>query len=414
MYFYDTCSLLNNYKQIFKDVPFERFYISNITFKELENIKTSGHKDNNIKYRAKKVAQLLLDYIGMYDVVNYQKDWDDTYIEPNPLLFLNDDNRIIISALIQEEKDPELIFVTNDINAINTARSLGLSVLKPQHYDKGYTGYKTLTAFSEDELTNLYDDIFNGSTFDLIENQYLLLNQDNKIVDSYVLRDGKLERITQYYTFSSKVFGDIKPLDKYQLIAMDSMLNNQVTMIRGGGGCGKSLLALSYLFNMLEKGVIDKIIIFCNTVATAGSAKLGYYPGTREEKLLDSQIGNFLSSKLGDRHQVERMIDEGSLVLLPLSDIRGYDTTDMNAGIYITEAQNMDISMLKLALQRTGENTKFIIEGDPEAQVDLPQYAGDNNGMRRMSKVFRGKHLYGEVTLPIIHRSEIAEIAEGM
>lgn len=414
MYFYDTCSLLNNYKQIFKDVPFERFYISNITFKELENIKTSGYKDNNIKYRAKKVAQLLLDYIGMYDVVNYQKDWDDTYIESNPLLFLNDDNRIIISALIQEEKDPDLIFVTDDINAINTARSLGLSVLKPQHHDKGYTGYKTLTAFSEDELTNLYDDIFNGSTFDLIENQYLLLNQDNKIVDSYVLRDGKLERITQYYTFSSKVFGDIKPLDKYQLIAMDSMLNNQVTMIRGGGGCGKSLLALSYLFNILEKGVIDRIIIFCNTVATAGSAKLGYYPGTREEKLLDSQIGNFLSSKLGDRHQVERMIDEGNLVLLPLSDIRGYDTTDMNAGIYITEAQNMDISMLKLALQRTGENTKFIIEGDPEAQVDLPQYAGDNNGMRRMSKVFRGKHLYGEVTLPIIHRSEIAEIAEGM
>ena len=171
---------------------------------------------------------------------------------------------------------------------------------------------------------------------------------------------------------------------------------------------------VDFFANLVEKGVIDKIIIFCNTVATAGSAKLGYYPGTREEKLLDSQIGNFLSSKLGDRHQVERMIDEGSLVLLPLSDIRGYDTTDMNAGIYITEAQNMDISMLKLALQRTGENTKFIIEGDPEAQVDLPQYAGDNNGMRRMSKVFRGKHLYGEVTLPIIHRSEIAEIAEGM
>jgi len=414
MYFYDTCSLLNNYKQIFKDVPFERFYISNITFKELETIKTAYNKDYEIKYKARKVAQLLLDYIGMYDVVNYQKDWDETYLEPNPLLFINDDNRIIISALIQEEKDPELIFVTDDINAINTARSLGLSVLKPSRPHKLYTGYKILTAYSEDELTNLYDEIFNGATFDLIENQYLLLQQDNKIIDSYILKDGKLERITQYYTFSSKIFGETKPLDKFQLIAMDSLLNNQITMIRGSGGCGKSQLALSYLFNALEKGVIDKIIIFCNTVATAGSAKLGYYPGTREEKLLDSQIGNFLSSKMGDRQQVERMIDEGTLLLLPLSDIRGYDTSGMHAGIYITEAQNMDISMLKLALQRVGKDSKFIIEGDPEAQVDLPQYAGDNNGMRRMSEVFKGKSIYGEVTLPIIHRSEIAEIAEAM
>jgi len=61
-------------------------------------------------------------------------------------------------------------------------------------------------------------------------------------------------------------------------------------------------------------------------------------PGTREEKLLDSQIGNFLISKLGDRIEVERLIDDNKLLLLPMADIRGYDTTSMNAGIYITEA----------------------------------------------------------------------------
>ena len=83
---------------------------------------------------------------------------------------------------------------------------------------------------------------------------------------------------------------------------------------------------------------IDKIIVFCNTVATKDSAKLGFYPGTRDEKLLDSQIGNLLSSKLGGKIEVERMIEEEKLVLLPLSDIRGYDTTGMKAGIYISEA----------------------------------------------------------------------------
>ena len=34
----------------------------------------------------------------------------------------------------------------------------------------------------------------------------------------------------------------------------------------------------------------------------------------------------------------EKLIDENKLVLLPLSDIRGYDTTGMRAGIYISEA----------------------------------------------------------------------------
>lgn len=71
------------------------------------------------------------------------------------------------------------------------------------------------------------------------------------------------------------MLGKIKPKDVYQHLVMDSLLNNKITMIRGSAGTGKSFLALGCLFNLLEKGTIDKIIIFCNTVATMGSAKLG-------------------------------------------------------------------------------------------------------------------------------------------
>jgi len=121
-------------------------------------------------------------------------------------------------------------------------------------------------------------------------------------------------------------------------------------MIKGPAGSGKTLLSLGFLFSQLEKGKIDKIIVFCNTVAAKNSAKLGFLPGTRDEKLLDSQIGNLLISKIGGRTEVERLVDEEKLVLLPMSDIRGYDTTGMRAGIYISEAQNLDISLMKLAL----------------------------------------------------------------
>lgn len=64
---------------------------------------------------------------------------------------------------------------------------------------------------------------------------------------------------------------------------------------------------------------------------------------------------------------VKQLITEEKLLLLPLSDIRGYDTSGMHAGIYITEAQNLDIELMRLALQRVGEDSICILDGDDNA-----------------------------------------------
>ena len=414
MIFYDTCSLLNNYTQIFSNRS-EKFVISNITLNEIEKIKTSKTKDDETKYKAKKVSILLSIRTDSYIIQNYQKDWDSTYIDSNPILFNNNDSRIVISAFIYQESHPECIFVTDDISCYNIAKNLGVNVEPPvRAKDINYKGYAIHQFYSDNSLGEFYDKIYSDSTFDLLPNQYLLLqNKEEKIIDSYVYRKGGLQQI-QFNTIQTKMFGEIKPLDHYQKLAIDSLKNNKLTMLRGSAGTGKSYLALGYLFECLESGKISKIIIFCNTVATAGSAKLGYYPGDRTSKLLDSQIGNFLISKVGDRSQIERMLSDGTLMLLPMSDIRGFDTTGMNAGVYITEAQNLNIELMKLALQRIGEDSICILDGDSETQVDLGLYAGANNGMRRVSEIFKGQDFYGEVTLPICHRSQIAKIADLM
>ena len=86
----------------------------------------------------------------------------------------------------------------------------------------------------------------------------------------------------------------------------------------------------------------------------------------------------------------------------------------MNAGVYITESQNLDINLMKIALQRIGQDSVCIVDGDYNAQVDMDMYAGHNNGMHRMSEVYRGLDFYGEVELKNIYRSRIAEIAERM
>ena len=258
-----------------------------------------------------------------------------------------------------------------------------------------------------------YNHILEGNLYNLNLNEYLLIYVKDRLIDKQKW-NGKYYEPVGYPYFESKAFGKIKPKDEYQEIAMDSLKHNQMTLLRGPAGTGKSYLAMGYLLDRLEKGVIDKIIIFCNTVATAGSAKLGYYPGSRNEKLLDAQIGNFLASKLGGMDAVHTMMSQERLILLPFSDLRGYDTTGMNAGIYITEAQNLDIELMRLALQRIGEDSICILDGDDEAQVDMSMYAGARNGIKRMSQVFRGQDFYGEVTLQNIHRSKIAKIAQEM
>ena len=121
-----------------------------------------------------------------------------------------------------------------------------------------------------------------------------------------------------------------------------------------------------------------------------------------------------LSSKFGSKFAVEELIENEKIILMPLSDIRGYDTSGMKAGVYISEAQNLDIYLMKLALQRIGEDSICIIDGDYNTQVDDESFAGARNGMRRVSQVFRGQDIYGEVELKKIHRSKLAEIADQL
>lgn len=412
-YFYDTCALLNQGKEVFNQD--EKFFISSITLKELENIKTSANKDSDIKFKARKVINLLATHKDQYEVIVYRKDWDDI-LKRKPELSDNNDSRIIISAL---ENKSDVTFVTQDLCCAALAEIVGLKTLYLQNEISEYKGYEIIKIIDDNDLATLYNEIYYNNTIpiDLYENEYLLiLDKNNDIIDKYKKVNNKLIEVKNFPTFESAMFGKVKPKDEYQWLAMDSLMNNQITMIRGAAGTGKSYLAMSYLLSKLDKGDIDRIIIFCNTVATNGAARLGFYPGNKDEKLLDSQIGNFLTSKLGgDKDTViENFINKGKIVLLPLADIRGYDTSGMHAGIYITEAQNMDIELMKLALQRVGEDSFCILDGDDNTQVDLGIYAGINNGMKRVSQIFRGEDIYGEVTLPNIYRSKIADIAQRM
>ena len=411
--FYDTCSLLLRAGNLF-DEP-EDFIISSITLQELENIKTSTNKDDNVKFSARQLLHDLDEHFDQYLIINYQNTYAQNITQRD--FELTNDTKILSCYLECVRLFPEekIIFITNDLALKSIARVFTSNVQSLEE-DKpdDYTGYKEIT-MSDDYMSDFYTNPYENKCNLQIGEYILVKNVEGEIVDR-LCWNGEYYRHLDYKSFNSRWFGEVKPIkgDPYQQLACDSLVNNKITMLKGPAGTGKTYLALGFLLHMLDRGQIDKVIIFCNTVATKNSAKLGFYPGSRDEKLLDSQIGNLLISKLGDRIAVEELMDREKLILLPMSDIRGYDTTGMNAGIYISEAQNLDITLMKLALQRIGEDSICIIDGDAQTQVDDVHFAGANNGMRRASKIFRGSDVYGEVELKTIHRSKIAEIAQKM
>lgn len=408
--FYDTCSLLIAGECAFEEN--DKFLVSSITFKELERIKTSSAKDLDVKYAARSLLRLFAQYPDKYTVVIHTTN-NEKWIIKNDLE-VTDDTKILSDAIAYDKKHaPDtVVFVTNDLSLKAIANLyFGDGMLESVEVkDDSYKGYKEV--FTDDvNLEAFYQDPTNN-WFNLNVGEYLIIKDQEGEVKEVRCWTGQEHRYLKYDNFTSKMFNKVKPYDIYQKLFFDSLSNNKLTMARGPAGSGKSLISLAYLMSQIEHGKLDKIVIFCNTVATANSAKLGFYPGSRLEKLLDSQIGNFLVGKIGSMDGVQRLIDEGKLELLPMSDIRGFETGAEKIGVYITEAQNLDKTLVKLALQRAGDDCVFIIEGDNEQQVDMKAYEGLNNGMRAVSKAFRGEDIYGEVRLNIVYRSRIAQIAE--
>ena len=176
------------------------------------------------------------------------------------------DNMIIACA----KSLGDVTFVTEDVNCYLTAVNVfELNAEFVVDDEEDYTGFTELN-LTDEELADFYSNP-HLNKWDVPTNGYVVVNGGIDVrkwngFDFVALKE-KIPKTMQ--------FGTIKAKDVYQRMAIDSIYTNQLTMIKGHAGTGKTLLALAALFAMLEKHDIDKIIVFCNPVATAYSAKLG-------------------------------------------------------------------------------------------------------------------------------------------
>lgn len=440
MKFYDTSALL--------DLPpdtllAEPFLIADITLYELEDIKTSGKKDEATKAKARTVTRLLAEHPAAYTVVSIDyhqlfsilndvpvKDNNDGTIMAAARWYLNELQNKLDDLPKELDADSaneaaELTtlidsfrFVTSDLSCFNIAQRI-MKLPCELSLDTGganndYTGW-TVVALedgSEEALAMAYSkDAEQKNLFDTPTNGYILIpNADADGNTAGIRWNGSRYVPIKYKKISNRFTGDIRPRNDQQRLAFDMLQNDDITvkMLAGTFGSGKTMLMVSSAIDMIEKHKVDKLIWIRNNIEVKNTKELGALPGTLLEKLGAASFAGPLADHLGGESGLEYWIKNGQVEVAHLGFIRGRDYK--NAILLVSEAENLTKEHIQLLLGRVGEGSMLWLDGDLK-QTDEAVFE-NNSGMRKAISALTGNPHFAYVYMPKTERSETAQLAD--
>jgi PhoH-like ATPase len=221
-----------------------------------------------------------------------------------------------------------------------------------------------------------------------------------------------------------QAFG-MAPRDVRQTFAIDLLLDPDVPCVSlmGMAGTGKTFLALAAgLEQVLEATAYRRLSVYRPLIAV-GKQEIGYLPGDLDEKLapwmaaVHDNLYALLrrddggTSRAREHRQIQTtidgLLDRGQLELAAITYLRGRSITD--EFVVVDEAQNIELSALKVVLTRMATGSKVVFCGDL-GQVDNP-YISPYGGMAALIEKMKGSPLFGHVTLTKGVRSPLAEHA---
>jgi len=163
-----------------------------------------------------------------------------------------------------------------------------------------------------------------------------------------------------------------------------ALKRNTLNFGTGPAGTGKTWIAVAYAVHLLERRMVDRIIL--SRPAVEAGERLGFLPGDMKEKV-DPYLRPIYDAlyDLMDRAFVERALQTGEIEIAPLAFMRG--RTLSNAAVILDEAQNATSMQMKMFLTRLGENSRMIVTGDA-SQTDLP--VGQTSGLAEAVRLLEG------------------------
>lgn len=224
------------------------------------------------------------------------------------------------------------------------------------------------------------------------------------------------EVVVERVTGTPRAFG-VEPKNLRQAAALHHLLDPDIAAVSvmGMAGTGKTFLALAAgLEQVLEQGRYRRVAVYRPLVAV-GRQEVGFLPGDLSEKLApwmaavhDNLYALFSDAGVdGAKGAVDDLVARGELEMAAVTYLRGRSIT--GEFVIIDEAQNLELSTLKVILTRIARDSKVVFCGDL-SQVDNP-YISPFGGMAALIEKFKGAPLFGHVTLERSVRSPLAEMA---
>ena len=191
-------------------------------------------------------------------------------------------------------------------------------------------------------------------------------------------------------------------LNAEQKEAKAVILENTITLLAGGAGSGKTLLACNVALDGLLRRQYDKIII---TRPTVSKEEIGFLPGDLREKMdpwVQPIYQNFY--QLYDKAKIEKLISDDKIEIVPVSFMRG--RTFLDSMIIVDEAQNVTHEQMEMIISRLGVRSKMIICGD-DYQIDLKKKA--DSGFKFLYNAASKVKKLAALKLTTNHRDPIVE-----
>jgi len=399
--FYDTNVLLELQSKIL-DCP---FVISSKTLEEIEGIKTSDKKSEEVKYKARRVAHLLEENEDKYEVfVVTNKNYE---LLESMLLPVTPDNLILSSAYLYNQNIEDIVFVTNDINCKIIGRNIfNLTVIKSENTieDNEYTGYKDVT-MSDKQMEYFYGHL-NENIYACDINEYLIIRNSEKSVVDKRKWNGEIFIALSYKQINNDFTGKIKPKNLEQELAFDMIQDNDSTIkvLSGKQGSGKTMLMVAHALQQAKKG--KKIMWVRNTIEVKDTKPIGYLPADKNSKL--APFAGALADYCGGMEGLNKLIEENIIEIEHLGFLRGRNL--VNTCLLINEAGNISKEHLQLLVGRIGEGSSLWLDGDL-LQIDSKIFES-NNGLESAINNLKGQKLFGFVKLKDCERSETAKLAD--
>jgi len=181
--------------------------------------------------------------------------------------------------------------------------------------------------------------------------------------------------------------GDISynvTLNEEQKQAKKLIIENQIVIVTGRAGSGKSLVCAQTALDFLMTKQCDKILVTRASVEVGDS--LGFLPGDLKEKFFDPYLEAFQENLMAcyDKTRIAEYVKTGQIQAFPVQFVRGKTIDDI---LVVEEAQNLTKGQMLAILTRLGKTGKIVINGDNDQKDTRESYTGLSYAIELSKKI---------------------------